>query len=234
MPYPDTTRDPYTHFDLVLKSIDADMKESKQELEHSGVEMVYEVIYDTKDRSESWDGMRFTGFAWVKYHLKDMGDVFNEIAEDFWLGMTEKGAEFIDIDPDIDEEIDNTLLVGSKFISITANYTSDSSSEENDFEIFLEVCEEDSEMYSVIEDVVSNLYDVEVECEDYGLDAYIDGDIREVFKMVTELVESGDIDSEDVEDFAYDYGEDIYLAYFRRKFTDKEYILNMYKEWESQ
>ena len=236
MSYPDTTRDPYTHFDLVLESVHADMVEYEYEIEADGVEMYHEIEYYTKDYYNEWDGIHYSASAWVEYHIKDMKSVLNEITKDFWVGVIGMDAEFLDIDPEMPNvEIDDTLLVGSKLLSIGAKYSTDS--EENDFKIFLEVCDEDSEMYKILEDM-SPPYEVDVEYADYELDTSYDynilGDaIREVFKMVTELVRSGEIDSADVEYFANDYGENIILDFSNGDFTDKEYILNTYKEWES-
>ena len=238
MSYPKVTRDPDTHFDLVLESVDDDMFNYEYVVGGEGIKMYFDVEYDTKDHYDEWDGIHYSATAWVEYYLKDMGDVLNEITKDFWVGVMGMDVEFLDIDSAMpNEESDDMLLIGSKKLSIEAEYTTNDSGE-NDFEIFLEVCEEDSKMYEVIEDM-SPPYEVNVEYDDYELDItsfdynILGEAIREVFKMITELVESGDIDSVDMENFAFDFGENIILAYYKREFTDKEYILDLYKKWES-
>jgi len=239
MPYPDTTRDPDTHFDLVLEAFEDKLRHYQNEIDEEGIAMYYEIDHYTKDYLENTDKTTYYATGWVEYHIKDMGDVINKASMAFWKGEGELDHEYIfsSIDTDMPlDGIDGQLLIKNKTLTFEADYYG--YTQENDFDVFLEVCPEDSKMYKIIYDMQQPaevyVYNVDYDIGDYAEYNDLRGAIRAVFKMVTELYESGELgDLYDIELFAEDYSEDIILAYSRGEFTDKEYISNLYKVWNS-
>jgi len=237
MPYPNSTRNPEEHFDLVLDDVRERADKFSNKLESEGLDMTYTILDDYPEEVRYRYGVTTTyrkAFIIIELSVNGLDDLINETTLSFWRGFVDGGYKFASFETDIDEIYNFILSTEEEEIKIGYEEPLE---EDNDFRIFLEVTQPDSKIHKIISNLEPT-YSVDVE-DDVDFHTFVTAtpkfrsSVRSILTEVEKLFDEGKLgDLETLYDFSYSYGESIITHYIIEDEIEPNYILDEFKYWE--